>query len=195
MASIRKKNTPNVVVHISSRKKKIKPRSLDREFLLGLIIVSSIVIFFIILFAFKADNSFEISFVNATAPETVVTKEGKIAVSLKQSYDGHYIFLGKINGTKVKFLLDTGATNVAIPQSVATHLGLFSNKVAYAQTANGRTLVYKINLDSIQVGGIKILDVSGSIMPNMEDDKILLGMSFLKHLQMNQENGEIKLVK
>ena len=63
--------------------------------------------------------------------------DGVREVLLEQNRWGHYVVTGKINGHPVKFLLDTGATNVSVPERVATKLGLEAGHQQTVETANG----------------------------------------------------------
>ena len=79
-------------------------------------------------------------------------------------------------------MLDTGASDVNIPKKTARRLGLKGGYPTYARTANGTITVYSIELDSVELGDIRLSDLEGSINPSMEGHQVLLGMSFLKQL-------------
>jgi aspartyl protease family protein len=132
---------------------------------------------------------------NAQVPETIKRSNGEVQVLIKQNDNGHYIFLGEINGKKVKFLLDTGATTIAIPVFVARYLGLTIGKSHYANTANGLAKGYDTTASEVKVGGIVLSNVKAAILPNMKGDEILLGMSFLKDLSIRQEAGRISITQ
>jgi aspartyl protease family protein len=103
---------------------------------------------------------------------------------------------GFINGEPVTFMLDTGATDVVIPESIAKSLGL--NRLAYseASTANGTIPVYKTRIDQLSIGNIKLYDVPASINPSMTGEQaILLGMSALKQLELIQKNRSLTLIQ
>ena len=122
---------------------------------------------------------------------SVVTfeKNGTREISLQRNRQGHYVTSGEINGSKVQFLLDTGATDVSIPESIARSLRLEKGLAVAASTANGVIEVYMTVLDRIQIGNIVLTDVRASINPYMDGDKILLGMTFLKHLEFTQRGS------
>ncbi|RDX35384.1 TIGR02281 family clan AA aspartic protease, partial [Idiomarina sp. HD9-110m-PIT-SAG05] len=68
---------------------------------------------------------------------------GQVTVVLEQNRMGHYVARGKVNGQSVTFLLDTGATLVAIPEGLAQKLGLRKGRQGMSQTANGRVITYR----------------------------------------------------
>ena len=112
---------------------------------------------------------------------------------LQSDRQGHYLFSGYINDQPVTFLLDTGATSVAIPEHLADYLRLSKGQRYLTSTANGRATAYMTLLKQVRVGSIEQTDVEGAILPGMKSNEILLGMSFLKNLEITQKNGEVKL--
>ncbi|MGQ0442404.1 MAG: retropepsin-like aspartic protease family protein [Methylophilaceae bacterium] len=113
-------------------------------------------------------------------------------VVLKRGLDGHYRAEAKINGEKVKVLVDTGATGVAISQSVADKLQLKSVSAIRTSTANGDTVAYMVRLESIQLGGIEAKNVAAMIAPGLEGD-VLLGMSFLGRMDVRLYKGQMTI--
>ena len=106
---------------------------------------------------------------------------------------GHFEAPGRINGEPVNFLLDTGATYVAISAALADELGLAPGRSAWFNTANGRVEGTLTELDEVSLGGLKVQNVQGSISPGMERDTVLLGMSFLNLLSIEIQAGEMVL--
>jgi aspartyl protease family protein len=125
--------------------------------------------------------------------ETRQSAEGAAEVVLKRNRFGHYVTSGEINGLPVTFILDTGATGVAIPATVARRLGLRPGRAFSTQTANGMSVSYAVSLDQVSVGGIELLDVRASITPGLTTDDVLLGMSFLKHIEFTQRGDKLIL--
>ncbi|MCF6226125.1 MAG: retroviral-like aspartic protease family protein [Xanthomonadales bacterium] len=105
---------------------------------------------------------------------------------------GHYRAEGEINGKAVEFLLDTGATAVAIPEKLAEQLGLEKGQQIQLQTANGIALGYMTRLDQVSLGSIRVNNVRAVISPGLGGDT-LLGMSFLRHLSWRHANNELIL--
>lgn len=117
----------------------------------------------------------------------------RLVVELEQNRMGHYVTEGKINGQPVTFLLDTGATVVAVPAGLARRLGLPKGRQGMSQTANGRTITYRTVIDRLQLGGIQLNNVLASITPGMEGDVILLGMSALKQFELTQKGTTLTI--
>lgn len=121
-----------------------------------------------------------------------ITKNSE-SVVLQRNRQGHYIAPGIINGKPVQFLLDTGATDISIPGVVAERLKLTPGRASYANTANGTIKVYDTQLDSVALGGLSLPDIAAHINPHMQGETILLGMSFLKHLELIQRGNTLTL--
>lgn len=100
-------------------------------------------------------------------------------LQLKRGPGGHFVAPGSINGIPVTFLVDTGATRVALPGSLARQLSLPDHGSAWFHTANGRARGTLTTLESVTLGGLSASRVDGSISPGMEGETVLLGMSFL----------------
>jgi len=126
-------------------------------------------------------------------PITQYQQDGTREVRLRRSPSGHYVASGMINGQPVVFLLDTGATVVSIPDHVARRLNLERGTPMLASTANGTITTYSTELASVTLGGIELHRVRASINPHMQSDEILLGMSFLKHLEFTQRGDTLIL--
>lgn len=114
-------------------------------------------------------------------------------ITLKRNRAGHFEAPGRINGEPVTFLLDTGATYVAVSAALADELGLAPGRSAWFNTANGRVEGTLTELDEVSLGGLKVQNVQGSISPSMDRDTVLLGMSFLNLLSIEIQAGEMVL--
>lgn len=119
--------------------------------------------------------------------------EGFIEVRLLGNSQGHFVADGLINGQAVHFLLDTGATDVAIPESLARQFNLERGAPVTLSTANGRTEGYRTRLDSLQLGDILLRDVRALVVPGLDGEQVLLGMSALKRLEFTQRGGTLLL--
>lgn len=119
--------------------------------------------------------------------------DGFIEVRLLSNGQGHFVADGAINGQQVHFMLDTGATDVAIPEGLAVKLGLQRGDPVMLSTANGRTQGYRTRLASLQLGDIRLREVRALVVPGLDGDQILLGMSALKQLEFTQRSGTLLL--
>lgn len=115
-------------------------------------------------------------------------------VMLQRNRYGHYVANGKINGHTVEFLLDTGASDVSVPQSMAKRLGLKPGQPITYNTANGNITAYLTTIGDLRLGNIALQNIPASINPNKGDQTILLGMSFLKHLEFTQ-SGDTLIIR
>ena len=92
---------------------------------------------------------------------------------LASSRQGHYLLNGQINGQGVTFLLDTGATQVAVPEALAARLALERGAPITLSTANGRATGWRTRLDQLQLGDIRLSGVAALIAPGMDGDEVL----------------------
>jgi aspartyl protease family protein len=125
---------------------------------------------------------------------TSYAEEGVREVSLQRNKYGHYVTAGKINGLDVVFMLDTGATGVAIPAAVAAKLKIKRGQRYMTQTANGTAAAYATRLDRVSVGDIELTNIAAGISPGLQSQEILLGMSFLKQIEFTQR-GDILILR
>lgn len=127
-----------------------------------------------------------------TAPETRYSEDAREVV-LQRNRFGHYNMTGFINGYEVEFLLDTGATDISIPEHIADKIGLQQLYEMKFETANGLAKGYATRINTVSVGRIELADLNASINPNVDDDTVLLGMSFLKRIEFTQRGGTLIL--
>ena len=111
-------------------------------------------------------------------------------VVLQRDPSGHYLSVGKINNYTVRFLVDTGATLVVIPGSVARKMNLAREAEQMVSTANGRTKGFATTLASVELAGLTINQVPAVILPAMNHERhVLLGMSFLEAFELIQRDN------
>ncbi|NRB41652.1 MAG: retroviral-like aspartic protease family protein [Pseudomonadales bacterium] len=132
---------------------------------------------------------------DAQIPSSRILPSGDIEVTLKSKRNGHYTFIGEINGQPVTFFYDTGASRVAIPVPVANYLELTKGYPSQTHTANGTTTSFSTRLNQIKVGDIELHNIPAGIVKGLEGKQILLGMSFLRHVEISQSNGMLKLTQ
>ncbi len=127
------------------------------------------------------------------SPESAMLSAGEIEVVLGQNRAGHYVTSGLVNGHRVRFLVDTGATDVALSQKAAKKLGLKSGAPLRLSTANGMVRGYRTIIESISIGNIRQRNIAAVISPGIDDGIILLGMSFLRNIELVQRSGTLIL--
>jgi aspartyl protease family protein len=128
--------------------------------------------------------------VGAAPPAAAAARE----IVLTAGPGGHFITDGSINGQAVSFMVDTGATVVALSQADAARIGLDlrSGRASLSSTANGTVPVVEVTLTSVRVGGIEISNVKAVVMP-AQMPHVLLGNSFLTRFQMRRDNDVLRL--
>lgn len=109
---------------------------------------------------------------------------------------GHFMTPGQINGKAVQFMVDTGATSIAMSNADADRAGINykGGQQVNISTANGMTQGYRVKLAAVRVGDVEVYEVDAVVSPpNMPF--MLLGNSFLTRFQMVRENDQMTLVK
>lgn len=118
------------------------------------------------------------------------------SVILSADPRGHFITQGSINGNPVRFLVDTGATTVALPASEAQRLGIDYRKGerGFTNTAGGLVPVYRVRFDSVKLGSIELAGVDGIVI-EQGLDIALLGMTFLNRVEMKRDGQTMMLIR
>jgi clan AA aspartic protease (TIGR02281 family) len=110
---------------------------------------------------------------------------------LGQGQGGHYYTDGSVNDNYINFVVDTGATFVALPTSVATSAGLKCKQRVMMSTANGQAEGCWTTIDRLKIGGFTLRYVDAVVQPNLGQP--LLGMNVLKQFRVEQDNGQMRL--
>lgn len=115
-------------------------------------------------------------------------------IVLHASSGGHFLTQGSINGRATQFMVDTGATIVAMGVDEARRLGINYESGApfYGSTANGMVRGYTVQLRSVRIQGVEVFGVEAAVLPQPMP-YILLGNSFLNRFQMKRENELLTL--
>ena len=110
---------------------------------------------------------------------------------------GHFLIDGAVNRVPVRFLVDTGATMVSLPQRDADRLGIDyrSGRRGLSQTANGTATVYLVKIDSIRIGEIELHNIDALVHEGPGLEQALLGMSFLNRVNMQREGATMTLIQ
>lgn len=114
-----------------------------------------------------------------------------------QRRGGHYFADGLINGVSVRFMVDTGATTVAMSAATAQRIGLNYRNVGrpgVSHTAGGGVPVYIVNLADVQIGEAALQNVEGAVIESMQTHEVLLGMSVLGRFDMKRDSEKLELM-
>jgi aspartyl protease family protein len=117
-------------------------------------------------------------------------------LSIARGLGGHYWVAGSVNGQGVQFLVDTGATSVAMNEAQARRLGLdyqTRGQPMQVNTAGGTVPAWRMSLDRVKVGSIELLGVEAAIVAGGSPSEVLLGMSFLNRVGWREEQGVLRL--
>lgn len=130
---------------------------------------------------------------NGFPPSKVILEDGVESVMIQADAAGRYFANGEINGQPVRFHIDTGATNISIPSSVADRLNLPIYGEGVSHTAAGEVKIQGAYLKSVGLSGIVITNLEGRVNPSTEGFDILLGNEFLKHLDIKIKGSSLIL--
>ena len=120
----------------------------------------------------------------------VADKESTM-LTLKQSVGGHYSTDGNVDGKSLSFVVDTGASFVSLPESLAHDAQIYCDKNIGMNTANGKTDACTAKIKKLQFGPFVIQEVDAVIVPNLGQP--LLGMNVLGLFKLAQDKGEMKI--
>ena len=130
------------------------------------------------------------------APVSVGSRSGGRRVVLTADSRGHFVNSGTINGNAMQYMVDTGASTVAIGRSDAERMGLkyLSGQPVRMSTANGVAQGWRMKLDSVRIGDVEVFGVDAIVTPQPMPF-VLLGNSFLTEFQMTRTNDQMVLEK
>lgn len=165
---------------------KTEQKRLGHKFIIAMWIIAMIMVFFLFDDLLKTDY-------NPNQQVNIHKSGQQRVVTLKRNRYGHYVTQGKINNHSVTFLIDTGASDISIPGKIAKKLRLKYGRERNYQTANGIITGYLTTLNTASIGNIQLRNVRASINPNMDNDEILLGMSFMKFIEFTQRGDTLIL--
>lgn len=127
---------------------------------------------------------------------TAANPSGRQSVVLAAGPGGHFVADGQVNGGAIRFLVDTGATAIALPAADAKRLGIDYQKGrrGMTNTAAGPTPMYVVRLDTVRVGGIELQAVDAIII-EQGLNVALLGMTFLNRVEMKRDGATMTLTR
>jgi aspartyl protease family protein len=135
----------------------------------------------------KLDERIDANFARGVAPRRAL---------LAPASDGHYYVDGTINGTTLRFVIDTGASAVAINRHDAKRIGLLyrvDGAPMLVETASGPARAYRVSLRSVKALAIELSGVEGVVIDGDYPSTALLGQSFLNRLDMTREGALLEL--
>ena len=117
-------------------------------------------------------------------------------VTLESDSRGHFQVEARVDGRSVDFLLDTGASGIALRESAANRIGIFPRRSDYTvpmSTANGTGKAARVTLNRVDVNGIAVHNIPAFVVPDENLSVNLLGMSFLSSVKWTHNNGRLVL--
>lgn len=134
----------------------------------------------------------------ATKPEPAPSASSNYyrTVTLNSDRHGHFQTDVRVDGRTIEFMVDTGASFVALNEKSAAKLGIHPSARDYTyrtQTANGVGKAARVRLDRVELNGITVRDVDAFVMPDEALSTNLLGMSFLSRIKWTHDRGRLTL--
>jgi aspartyl protease family protein len=120
------------------------------------------------------------------------TSAGRRSHAIARDTRGHFQTEGRIDGRRVGFMVDTGASVIALNESSAAQLGIRPARAdfnATVTTANGTVKAARTRLASVDVGGLEVRDVEAMVLPDTALSENLLGLSYLSRLRRFEYSG------
>jgi aspartyl protease family protein len=158
---------------------------------------AAIILVLVGLYAFKNDAAFIGQRIVGALSPTQGTAHDDGTISFPAGPDGHFRIQAMVNGERVTFMVDTGATDIVLAPRDARRIGIDPDSLEFnrfAETANGTVRGAAIRLDSLQVGPITLNQVPATVN-GADMSESLLGMAFLSRLHgWRVEGGELTLV-
>lgn len=137
-------------------------------------------------------GAFYLIFAGHSAPKVATPAGGVREVAIERSRDGHFYVAGAIGGQTVTFLVDTGASTVAVSRRTADRLGLPRGRPVSIGTAGGATIGEEIDGQTVSLGGIVVNRVRVVVLDRLANEA-LLGQNVLRHLEVVQTEGRLVL--
>lgn len=136
-------------------------------------------------YAYRSDFEQVALQVAAAIVPGMAIETGPGEVVLRAGADGHFYANATVDGVAIRFMVDTGASSIALSAHDARRLGFDPEALDYflpVTTAGGTALAARVSLDEVRLGGIVVPGVAAAVMPPGTLDRSLLGMSFLARL-------------
>ena len=120
-----------------------------------------------------------------------ITTPEVLTFRITRTPQGQYITRGTINGRSTEMLVDTGANLVAMNADEADRLGISyeDGEKIFVETASGTAEGFKVRLDFVSVGGIRVPGVPATVIKGSSPNAVLLGMSYLQNIKFSEDGG------
>ena len=117
-------------------------------------------------------------------------------MTIRRGSNGHFNVQAEVDGRRMDFMIDTGATLIALRESDAARLGIHPSRSEYtgtASTANGMMRVAPVELNRVDIGSLTVRNVNAVVVPDKALEHNLLGMSFLSRVRWEHHDGKLVL--
>jgi len=144
----------------------------------------------------KSGGSNAMAMAAKPAPPPAQSSSNYRTVTLRSDGRGHFQVEARVEGRSIDFLVDTGASMIALRESAAARLGIHPRASDYnvkTHTANGVGKAARVQLNSVEVNGIMVRDVEAFVVPDEALSTNLLGMSFLSRVKWTHDRGKLVL--
>jgi aspartyl protease family protein len=133
----------------------------------------------------------------SAGPAETTGYAGSRSISIPRDFRGHFLTDGRIEGQRIGFMVDTGASVVALNETSAARFGLRPSRGEYnatVTTANGTIKAARARIAMVDIGGLVVRDVDAMVLPDAALSENLLGLSFLSKLKrFEYANGQMLL--
>ena len=149
-------------------------------------------------FSFRAELSQSYDILRGNIHPSVALTTANGEAELRRAWDGHYRAEAEVNGERMRLMIDTGASMVLLPYEMVQDIGIDPASLDYSLpviTANGKSTVAPIRIDTIRVGPIEVTDVRAAVAHPGKLKVGLLGMSFLDKLYETSFRGDKLILK
>jgi len=117
-------------------------------------------------------------------------------IAIARGENGHFAIDARVEGRRIGFLVDTGATTIALREDDAARLGIhpaLRDYTARISTANGSVMAAPVELNRVEIGDITVRNVTAIVLPDAALSQNLLGMSFLSRVRWQYQGGKLVL--
>lgn len=116
-----------------------------------------------------------------------------VELTLESDHDSHFRINGSINGNDITFLVDTGASTVAVSKRFADKAGLKVTGQIATETANGTAVGYSTRIETLKLGDIELHNIRAIIIPDLSGEEALLGMNVIGRFKVQQTKSTMTL--